>query len=101
MVISDQAYSACSNDSGEIGMETLYELRLQIEELDDGGDYRYLGTSPDLPNLVVVGDSAEEVLANAPGVARALLETMHEHGLPVPSLAEAPQPYQTRVLVSA
>jgi hypothetical protein len=31
-------------------METLYELRVQIEELDDGGDYRYMGTSPDLPN---------------------------------------------------
>jgi predicted RNase H-like HicB family nuclease len=82
-------------------METLYELRIQIEELDDGGDYRYLGTSPDLPNLIVVGDSVEEVLAHAPGVAHALLETMHEHGIPLPSLAEAPQPYQTRLLVSA
>ena len=82
-------------------METLFELRIQIEELDDGGDYRYLGTSPDLPNLIVVGDSVEEVLAHAPGVARALLETMHEHGLPTPSLAEAPQPWQTQVLVPA
>ena len=50
-------------------METLYELHIQIEELDDGGDYRYLGTGPDLPNLIVVGDSAEAVLAHAPGVA--------------------------------
>ena len=85
--------SADEGGSERIGMETLYELRIQIEELDDGGDYRYLGTSPDLPNLVVVGDSVEEVVANAPGVARALLETMQEHGLPIPSLAEARQPY--------
>ena len=82
-------------------METLYELRIQIEELDDGGDYRYLGTSPDLPNLIVVGDSVEEILAHAPGVARALLETMQEHGMPTPHLAQAPQPWQTQVLVSA
>jgi predicted RNase H-like HicB family nuclease len=101
MEVSDHVKSADEGDGERIGMETLYELRIQIEELDDGGDYRYLGTSPDLPNLVVVGDSVEEVVANAPGVARALLETMHEHGLPIPSLAEARQPYQTRVLVSA
>ena len=82
-------------------MDALYELRIQIEELDDGSDYRYLGTSPDLLNLIVVGDSIEEVLACAPGVARALLETMHEHGQPVPALAEAHQPWQTSVLVPA
>jgi predicted RNase H-like HicB family nuclease len=82
-------------------MDTLYELRIQIEELDDGGDYRYLGTSPDLPNLIVVGDSVDEVLAHAPGVAHALLETMQEHGMPIPSLAKAPQPWQTQVLVPA
>ena len=61
----------------------------------------YLGTSPDLPNLIVVGDSVEEVLAHAPGVARALLETMQEHEMPTPHLAEAPQPWQTQVLVPA
>jgi len=82
-------------------METLYVLRIQIEELDDGGDYRYLGTSPDLPNLIVVGDSVEEILAHAPGVARALLETMQEHEMPTPHLAEAPQPWHTQVLVPA
>jgi predicted RNase H-like HicB family nuclease len=65
------------------------------------GDYRYLGTSPDQPHLIVAGDGVEDVLANAPGVALALLETMHEHGIPLPSLVEAPQPHQTRVLVSA
>ena len=82
-------------------METLYELRIQIEELDDSGDYRYLGTSPDLPNLIVVGDSVEEILAHAPGVARALLETMQEHEMPTPHLVKAPQPWQTQVLLPA
>ena len=82
-------------------METLYQLCIRIEELDDGGDSRYLGTSPDLPNLIVVGDSVEEVLAHAPGVARALLETMQEHEMPTPHLAKAPQPWQTQILVPA
>ncbi len=57
-------------------MADMYELRIEVEELDDGGDYRYMGTSPDLPNLIVVGDTVEEVLALAPGVAQALIETM-------------------------
>lgn len=61
-------------------MANMYELRIEVEELDDGGDYKYMGTSPDLPNLIVVGDTVEEVLALAPGVARALIETMSEHG---------------------
>ena len=52
-------------------METMYELRIEIEELNDGGDWKYMGTSPDLENLIVVGNTVEEVMAQAPGVARA------------------------------
>ncbi len=37
----------------------LYEMRIEIEELDDAGDYRYLATSPDLKNLIVVGDTVK------------------------------------------
>lgn len=59
-------------------MANMYELRIEVEELDDGGDYKYMGTSPDLPNLIVVGDTVEDVIALAPGVARALIETMRE-----------------------
>jgi hypothetical protein len=36
-----------------------HELEIRVEEMRDGGDYRYLATSPDLPNLIVAGDSAE------------------------------------------
>jgi predicted RNase H-like HicB family nuclease len=60
-------------------MSGMYELRIEIEELNDGGDYKYMGTSPDLPNLIVVGDTVDEVLARAPGVAQALIETMREY----------------------
>jgi predicted RNase H-like HicB family nuclease len=67
-------------------MANLRDLRVEVEELDDGGDYRYLGTSPDLSNLIVVGDTIEDVLALAPGVARALIEAMREHGQAVPNL---------------
>ncbi len=62
----------------------LYDLRIQVEELDDGSGYRYLGSSPDLPNLLVVGESAEEVLAEAPRVASALISSMRAAGDPLP-----------------
>jgi predicted RNase H-like HicB family nuclease len=64
-------------------MELVYNLRINIEQLDDG-DYRYMATSPDLPNLIVAGDTINEVLAEAPVVARALIETMRETGQPIP-----------------
>ncbi len=57
----------------------LYDLAIQVEELDDG-DYRYMATSPDLPNLIVVGDTVEEVLSLAPQVAAALIASMKAHG---------------------
>lgn len=82
-------------------METMYELRIEIEELNDGGDWKYMGTSPDLENLIVVGDTVEEVMAQAPGVARALIETMREHGQPLPFLPKARRPWQTQILVPA
>ncbi len=82
-------------------MDSVYNLRIEIEELNDGGDYRYMGTSPDLPNLTVVGDTIEEVMSLAPGVARALIETMREYGQPVPHLLHAEQPLHTRILVPA
>ena len=47
-----------------------------MEELDDGSDYRFVASSPDLPNLTVVGDTVEEVLVLAPQVASALIASM-------------------------
>jgi hypothetical protein len=37
----------------------LYDLKVELEELDDGSDYHYMATSPDLPNLIVVGDTTK------------------------------------------
>ncbi len=81
-------------------MEFVYNLRIQIEQLDDG-DYRYMATSPDLSNLIVAGDTLDEVLADIPAVARALIETMQETGQPLPqALKLGSIPYQANLPVA-
>jgi predicted RNase H-like HicB family nuclease len=62
----------------------VYDLAIRIEEAADGGDYRYVATSPDLPGLVVAGDTPEEVLSLAPSVASALIASMKAEGDPLP-----------------
>lgn len=62
----------------------IFDLELVIEELKDGGDYRYLATCPELPNLLVAGTSAEEVIEEAPRVASALIASMRATGDPLP-----------------
>lgn len=71
----------------------LYDLRIEVEELDDGSDYHYIAVSPDLPGLIVVGDTTEEVLTLAPQVASALIASIKAAGdslpdtlKPIPSL---------------
>ena len=61
----------------------IYSLRIIVEALDDG-DYRYLATSPDLPNLIVAGETPEEVLSLAPQVASALIASMKAFGDQLP-----------------
>ena len=48
---------------GEGQTMNIYDLAIHVEEIHDGGDYRYVATSPDLPGLLVAGDTAEEVLS--------------------------------------
>lgn len=60
------------------------DLKLTIEEIEEGGDYRYLATSRELPNLLVAGATVEEVLAEAPRVASALIASMNAAGDPLP-----------------
>jgi predicted RNase H-like HicB family nuclease len=81
----------------------LYELRVEVQELTDGGDYRFMATSPDLPNLIVAGDTPEEVLNLAPQVAAALITSMKQSGDPLPPTLTAPTPltHATRVTVAA
>jgi predicted RNase H-like HicB family nuclease len=81
-------------------MEVVYNLRINIERLEDG-DYQYMATSPDLPNLIVAGDTIDEVLAEVPVVARALIETMRETGQSVPeTLQIEAMPYQATLPVA-
>jgi predicted RNase H-like HicB family nuclease len=63
---------------------TAYELSIEVEELRDGSDYRFVATSPDLPSLVVAGDTTEEVLSLAPQVAAALIASLRAAGDPLP-----------------
>ena len=81
----------------------LYDLQMTIEELTDGGDYRYMAASPDLPNLIVVGDTIEEALALAPQVASALIASIKAAGDKLPdSLQLLPAlPVVSRLMVAA
>ena len=67
----------------------LYDLTIRVEQLKDGSDYQYIATSPDLPNLIVVGETPEEVLATAPQVAAALIASMQAAGDLLPESVHA------------
>ncbi len=81
----------------------LYDLRIVIEALEDGGDYRYLATSPDLPGLLVAGDTPEEVLALAPDVAASLIASMKAAGDPLPDTLRrvSSTPFESHIAVPA
>ena len=59
----------------------MYQITLEIQQLPEGP---YLGTSPELPGLIVQAEAAEEVVALAPGIAKDLIEVMRETGQPLP-----------------
>ena len=56
-------------------------IRLHIEPLDEGG---FVGTSPDVPGLVVEGRSLVEVAELAQELTRTIVETYLDHGDPLP-----------------
>jgi len=77
----------------------MYKITLEIEHLPEGP---YLGTSPDLPGLVVQADSIQEVLQLAPDVAHDLIAVMVETHQPLPSGIETvTAPGRVQVLVPA
>ena len=59
----------------------MYQITLEIQRLEEGP---YLGTSPDLPGLIVQGATPEDVVGLAPDLARELIEVMIETGQPLP-----------------
>ncbi len=76
-----------------------FEITLMIEQLEEGP---YLGTSPELPGLIVQADTPEEVLALAPGIAHDLIAVMREIGQPLPRRLHAiPTPRRVALMVPA
>jgi antitoxin HicB len=61
-------------------------IRLHVEPLEEGG---YVGTSPDVPGLVVEGRNLVEVVELAQQLTRTIVETYLEHGDPLPSTLAA------------
>jgi len=77
----------------------MYKINLEIEQLPEGP---YLGTSPDLPGLVVQAESIDQVLQLAPDIAHDLIAVMLETGQPLPSSIETvATPSRVPVLVPA
>jgi predicted RNase H-like HicB family nuclease len=56
-------------------------IRLHVEPLEEGG---FVATSPDVPGLVVEGRSLVEVAELAQDLTRAIIESYHNHGDPLP-----------------
>lgn len=75
-----------------------YRLPIVVEKVNGS----YQATSPALDGFLVLADTLDEVLALAPGVARALLEAMQEKGVTPPIPAEELHfPTRIEVLVPA
>lgn len=77
----------------------MYKITLEIEQLPEGP---YLGTSPDLPGLVVQADNIQEVLRLAPDVAHDLIAVMIETNQQLPpGIETVTAPGRVPVLVPA
>jgi predicted RNase H-like HicB family nuclease len=77
----------------------MYRITLQIVRLEEGP---YLGTSPDLPGLLVQADTPDEVVALAPALARDLIAVMVETGQELPpTLIPIEPPPSVPILVPA
>ncbi len=78
---------------------SMYKITLEIEQLPEGP---YLGTSPDLPGLVVQADNVQEVLRLAPDVAHDLIAVMIETKQKLsPGIETVTAPGRVPVLVPA
>ncbi len=80
-------------------MTGVFTFPIEIEPTETGG---YLATSAVLPGFLVECETIEEVYCEAPQVARALLETYREKGLPLPpGLQAVPDQFTIPILVPA
>ena len=62
-------------------MANEYTIHLNIESLPEG---QYLATSEDVPGLVAQGRTVAETVEIAQDVARKLIDSLIEHGDPLP-----------------
>ena len=62
-------------------MPDVLEYTIVLEEAQDGG---WSALAPDLPGLLIAGDTREELLASAPDALATYLEAMRDLGHPVP-----------------
>ena len=77
----------------------MYRITLEIQRLPEGP---YLGTSPELPGLIVQASTVEEVVAIAPAIAKDLIAVMRETGQPLPEgLPPLEQTLRVTLLVPA
>jgi predicted RNase H-like HicB family nuclease len=53
--------------------------------LEEGLDGGWSATAPDLPGLLLMGDTRDELLASAPEGIRAYIESARELGMPIPA----------------
>ena len=66
-----------------------YLIPISLEPLEEGG---YLATSPLLQGLIAQGRTMAETLEIAEDVAKKIIESLVEHGEPIPEhLTAAPQ----------
>jgi antitoxin HicB len=70
------------------------EYTIVLEQSDDGG---WSALAPDLPGLLISGNTRDELLASAPDAIQTYLETMRDLGRSLP----APGSHVARVRVSA
>ena len=78
---------------------TTYRITLDVEHLPEGP---FLGTSPDLPGLIVQADTPEEVIRLAPDIARDLIEVMQDTGQSPPTqLVSFQMPMHVPLMVPA
>ncbi len=67
----------------------MYRITLEIEKLAEGP---FLGTSPELPGLIVQADTVEDVVSMAPAIAHDLIAVMLETNQALPAKIEFSAP---------
>jgi predicted RNase H-like HicB family nuclease len=66
----------------------------------EGGDDGWGGIVPDLPGLLVLGDTRDDVIAQAPDVIADYLDALRDDGDPIPKPSMIPTPPNGRLAVN-